>query len=503
MQTPHPLLQKLLTHYKEISLLGRIKAILDWDLNVNMPKKAAKGRADQSSYLQEKYTDLWLSKEFQNTLEKVHGQMQNFSEEEKAVIRNLDHAMKYYTKIPKKLLLEETQVTSEGFVAWREARETNQFTTFQPFLEKIMDIQVKKAEYLGYKDHIYDALLDQYEPELTVAEVDRLFTPLKKELTTLLSAIQKSSGYVSDSPLIQSDNVYPQERQKELILSVIERMGFDLDAGRMDISPHPFTTSLDRYDIRITNAYKVHDFRESYTAGMHETGHALYEQGINLTYTDTPLEGGVSLGIHEAMSRFWENMIGKNPNFLTYMTPLFQKSHPQLKATQSQEIQRLFNMVKPSFIRIEADEVTYALHIILRFEMERDLLKGKISVKEAPEKWRALSKELFEIIPDKDSQGILQDVHWAYGSVGYFPSYALGNLYGAQVLQKMKETVSVDEELAKGNLLPVKDWLDSHIHIHGSLYYPRELIKVATGEELNPTYFVEYLKTKYTKLYSL
>lgn len=501
LKIQNPSVKKLLTYYQEISLLGKIKSILHWDLNVNLPQKASKGRAEQLAYLEEKYTNLWLDKEFQKTLEKAQSESKNISKEEQAIVRNLTHAMKYYTKIPKALLIEESKLTSEGFLAWRDAREKNAFSIFQPFLERTFQIQIEKAHYLGFQDSPYDALLDMYEPELTVKEVTRLFTPLKRELTFLLKQIQKSKNYTDNHPLIDGKNTYSQESQKALVLSVMQDMGFDFGAGRMDISVHPFTTELDRYDIRITNKYSLSDFRESFTAGMHETGHGLYEQAVDTDFDGTPLESGVSLGIHEAMSRFWENMVGKNPLFLAHMLPTFKKHYPQLGATTEKEIIGLFNMVKPSFIRIEADEVTYALHIILRFEMERDLIQGKIKVQDAPERWRQLSEELFGIVPDVDSQGILQDVHWAYGSIGYFPSYALGNLYGAQCLWRMKQVFGFDKTVGQGNLLAVKKWLDTNIHKYGSLYYPRELIKMATGEDLNPKYFVDYLKEKYTKLY--
>lgn len=503
MKITNPSLKKLLIHYKEISLLGKVKATLDWDLNVNMPPKGSAGRAEQSAYLEGLMTDLWLQKDFLQNLGKARS-VTNLSLEEKAIIRNLNRAVKFYTKVPKALIIENTKVTSEAFVHWRKAREKNQYTVFLPYLKKIITIDQKIAGYLGYKENIYDALLDLYEPDLTASFTKKTFDALKEELIVLVQKIQKSKKYISDSPLVEKKLVYPQEKQKALVLAVMKRMGFDFDAGRMDISPHPFTTTLDRYDIRITNAYKLHDFRESYTAGVHETGHALYEQGINPAYSNTPLEGGVSFGIHESLSRFWENMVGKNPAFLHCMTPLFQSTYPDILGNVSEhEFVRLFNMVKPSFIRIEADEVTYALHIILRFEMEHDLLNGKIQVEDAPDAWREKSQKYFGIVPPTDSQGILQDVHWAYGNFGYFPSYALGNLYGAQFLHTMKKTVKFEEELHKGNLLAVKQWLDKYVHVHGSLYYPKELMEKATGEPLHPKYFVEYLKEKYARLYTL
>lgn len=506
MHTKHPLIQNLLDHYKKISLLGKIAATLDWDLNVNLPPKASKGRAEQSAYLSEESVKLWKDTEFQKTVETLRQDQDKheLTQEEKAVVRNIEHGLLFYTKVPEKHIIQKTRLTSEGFLAWKEAREKNDFAIFQPYLEKIVDIDRETTQYLGYKDNPYDSLLDLYNQGLTASFVTSVFDPLKNALKDLLQQIQKSPVYSPTSLLINGKNEYPLETQKNMVLEVMKKMGFDFDSGRMDVSPHPFTTTLDLHDIRITNKYNLHDFLQSFTAGMHETGHALYEQGVNPDYSDTPLEGGICLGIHEALSRFWENMVGKNPRFLEYMAPTFQDTYEhQLADSTNEELIRLFNLVTPSFIRIEADEVTYSLHIILRFEMENELINNKISVKDAPEVWREKSKQLFGIFPKKDSDGVLQDVHWAYGSFGYFPSYALGNLYGAQFLHTMKQDIPFEENLSEGKLLPIKDWLDTHVHTYGSLYYPNELVGKVTGESLNPKYFIAYLKEKYTKLYQL
>lgn len=503
MHSKHPQIQKLLEHYKKISLLGKVQATLDWDLNVNLPPKASEGRAEQTAYLEELSTDMWLDKDFRTTLENITTQEQNLTQEEKALVRNLNHAMNTYTKVPKELLIKKAQVTSNAFIAWRKAKEKNHYPTFLPFLKQILEFDRQIAEYIGYKENPYDALLDEYEPGLTASFTKKTFDSLKTELVALLEKI-KGSKYYEEKTILDTKQIFSLESQKALNLQIMKQMGYDFDAGRMDVSAHPFTTTLDRYDIRLTTKYAEDDFRESFTACMHETGHALYEQGINPDYASTPLEGGVSLGIHESLSRFWENMVGKNPAFLQYFAPYFEDAYEkQLAEVTDEELVRLFNHVSPSFIRIEADEITYSLHIILRFEIENKLINSHISPEDAPEAWRTLSKELFDIVPDIDSQGILQDVHWAYGSFGYFPSYALGNLYGAQFLDAMKKDIEFEKEIGNGNLLIVKDWLDKHVHTHGSLHYPKDLMTVATGKELDPKYFVEYLKEKYTKLYEL
>ncbi len=503
MKITNPTIKKLNRLYKEISLLGKIKSVLDWDLNVNLPPKASSGRAEQSAYLTEKMTKLWLATEFRTTLEKAQNE-KDLSLEEKAIVRNLTNASKFYYRVPEEIIIEKEKVTSEAFMIWREAREKNDFASFLPSLKEIIRLNQIVAQHVGYKKNPYDALLDQFEPELTADFTEKVFNQIKPELVTLSKQIQKAKKYTSSHDAIDGSKTYPIVEQQKIGQFLMKRMQYDLLAGRIDVSPHPFTTSLDRYDVRVTTAYKEHDFRDSFTSTMHEVGHALYEQGINPEYAETPLEGGVSYGIHEAMSRFWENMVGKNPQFLRFVTPLLQGTYPkELGNYDEEDVIQMFTIVKPSNIRIEADEVTYSLHIILRFEMENALMNGKIKPEDAAEAWRAKAISLFGVTPETDSQGVLQDVHWTYGAFGYFPAYALGNLYGAQFLDTMKKTVKFEEDVSRGELRNILGWLNENIHTHGSLYYPKELTKKVTGKDLDPKYFIEYLKEKYTKLYSL
>lgn len=503
MKVRNPIIKELLRHYREISQLGQIKSILDWDLNVNLPQKASEGRSQQSSYLANLMTKLWLNEDFRKNIQKAE-LAENLTPEEAAIVRNLTIAGKYYFTVPREIIVQKEEISSKAFMAWKEAKEKNDFKIFLPFLKELLRIDQIVAEHLTYEKNPYDALLDQFEPFLTAQKAKKAFDTIKPELIALTKAIQKSKEYSAESRYIDGVKTYPTEQQKQLALFIMRKMGFDFQAGRLDVSPHPFTTTLDRYDIRLTTMYKHDDFKDSYTSTMHETGHALYEQGIKPEYSGTPLEGGVSFGIHEAMSRFWENMVGKHSEFLSFMTPLFQSFYPEhLGEITTKELARTINLVKPSFIRIEADEVTYSLHIILRFELENELFNGKLQPEDAPEAWRDRSQKYFGVEARTDRDGVLQDVHWSYGAFGYFPSYALGNLYGAQLLHKMKQEIRFDHELRNGNLLPVKGWLDQNIHRHGSLYFPDELMKTVTGESLNPNYFIEYLKEKYTKLYDL
>lgn len=495
-------IKKLLTKYKEISYLNKIAAVLSWDLNVNLPSNASQDRSQQLAYLANLITEKWQEKEFRNIIEDIQ-QEKNLTEEEKAIVRNITYATKYYYNVPKDIIVKKEKITAEAFSVWNQAREEDNFKKFEPKLTEIFEISKEIASYLTYDKNPYDALLDQYEPNLTAADCQNLFTGLRKELMPLIKNIQSSKQYDRNTPFINKNIQYSKTDQRKLIDYIARKMGYDFNSGRIDVSPHPFTTTLGAHDIRLTTHYKIDDFRESLTAAMHEAGHGLYEQNVNLRYEGTPLEGGVSLGIHESLSRFWENMIGKNPLFLQSIMPLFKTLYgKQLNTIDEPTIIKSFNIVKPSLIRIYADEVSYSLHIILRFEMENELINGTLQVKDAPEAWREKFKILFGIVPETNKEGILQDVHWTYGAIGYFPSYALGNMYGAQFLHKMKQEINFDESVEKGNLLPIKNWLDKNIHAHGSLYFPKELLMKVTGEDLDAKYFIEYLTKKYTSIYN-
>ena len=494
-------IKKLIEKYKEISLLGKVKAVLDWDLNVNLPQKGSEGRARQSAYITELVVNKWLDPEFRKILDQANNES-NLLLEEKAILRNINYSGKYYLKVPKEIIIEKEKTASEAFMSWQEAKKQDKFVDFLPYLSKIIELSRIVADHLGYKDNPYDALLDLFEPELTAKFTEEKFSKIKPALTKLLIKIRKSKKYQSPLNFVNGQLNYPIESQKQLSLFVAKKSGYDLNAGRIDVSAHPFTTALDRFDVRITTMYKALDLRSSFTSTMHETGHAIYEQGINEDYSETPLEFGVSMGIHEAMSRFWENQVGRNPNFLKFLRPVFQAFYPeQLGQVGDETLVKLFNWVEPGFIRIEADEVTYSLHIILRFEIEKALINKKLKPKDLPEVWRAKMKQLFAITPKTDREGVLQDVHWSYGAFGYFPSYALGNLYAAQLLAKMKQELDVENLLLQGNLDTIRFWLKDNIYQYGSLYLPLELIKKATNEELNPKYFIDYINKKYTQIF--
>ncbi|MBI3342097.1 carboxypeptidase M32 [Candidatus Curtissbacteria bacterium] len=501
MKLKNPVVKKLCEKYKTVSLLNHIDAILGWDLNVNLPPKGGQERGQQIAFITKQITDIFNDKDFKNLVEESKTQ-RNLTPEEKAILRNLHKASEYYDKVPAEIITEKSKTTSEAYMAWQKAKQDDKFGDFLPHLKKLIELDQIIAGHIGYRENPLDALLDLHEPDLTASFCKKNIVALQPGLTALIKRIQSKQKFGNVETFVNNQQNYAVDAQRQLALYVSRKMGYDLDAGRIDVSAHPFTTTPGRQDVRITNFYKEHDFRDSFSSTMHETGHALYEQNINQDYDQTPLEWGVSYGIHEALSRFWENQIGKNPHFLTFMTPLFQAFFPeQLKNTSHETFIKLFNLPKPGFIRIEADEVTYTLHIIIRFEIEDALINNKLKPKDLPEAWRAKMKKYLGVVPQTDRDGVLQDMHWAGGSFGYFPAYALGNLYASQFLHYMKKEIDVDGELEKGHLGSVLYWLNENVHKHGSRYWPDELVKVATGESLNPKYFLNYLSEKFTGIY--
>lgn len=503
MHVKNPIIQNLLNLYKELYLLSKVNATLDWDMNVNLPPKGADGRASQMAYISELIASKWQDESLRKLLEQAK-ESQGLTAEEKAIIRNIEYEGNYYFKVPKEIIVEKTKTTTEGFMAWQKAKVENNFADFLPFLKRIINLDQIIAQHLGYQDNPYDALLNMYEQGLTTQFCSQTFETIQKPLTKTLKRIQSSPKYKENHSLINGDVSYPRDLQKQLTIFILKKMGYDFEAGRIDVSTHPFETTLDRYDVRITTWYKYFDFRESLAAGMHEGGHALYEQGINLEYRETPLEGGVSYAIHESQSRFWENIVGRNGSFIHFLLPLLQAFYPdQLGTVSEAEMTEVFNLVRPGLIRVLADEVTYNLHIILRFQLENALINNKLKPEDLPEAWNSTMKEFLTIAPETDAQGVLQDVHWSLGYFGYFPTYGLGNLYSAQIASAMQKEISIDESAQNGELGNILYWLRENIHQYGKLYWPKELIQKVSGEDLNPQYFLDYIENKYSKIYNL
>lgn len=502
VKTNNSQLRTILEKYQEISTLVEISAILHWDQNTYMPQAAAENRARQTTLIEEMVTNKWNEPELKSLIEGIDDAALN--DEEKAMMRNIRRATRYYFNVPKKTILSFAETTTKAFSVWQEARANNDFKAFRPYLTEIVAMKREIAGYLGYKKNPYDALLDLYEPGLTSIECEKVFSYLQPRITSLLKRIVSSKEYRKPISFMKGSHVYDEAHQRELTTFLLNRMTYPGAEGRLDVSAHPFTTTLGAYDVRITTNYHEDDVRSAFASTIHEAGHGLYELGVDRAYDHTPFAGGVSLAVHESQSRFWENQVGRSYEFSKFMKPLLESMFPKaFISTTVDEWVKYVNYVQPGLIRIEADEVTYNLHIILRFEMESALINGTIDVKDVPDAWNQKMEKYLGIIPPNDAKGCLQDVHWSYGDMGYFPTYCLGTLFAAQFTNKMEKDMNLGELIAAGDLAPIRQWLRDKIHIYGSRFMPEEIITKVTGEPLNPKYFIDYLEKKYAQIYKL
>ena len=483
-------------HYQEALTL------MEWDLRTGAPKRGAELRAEAIGTLSSQVFRMKTSDQMGDYLEKLGQVSADLDEVTRKSVREMQREYDLYRKIPEDRFHEFVVLASKSESVWEDAKRTSNFSLFQPYLEKIVDFTREFVEYWGYTDSKYDTLLDQYEQGMTVKQIDPIFTALRAETITLLQAIQNAGQRVSEEGFRRHCDV---ASQRKLSLRLLEQMGYDFNAGRLDETVHPFETSVNRYDVRVTTKFLPNDMRSALFSTIHEGGHALYEQGISPNLIGTPLAGGVSNGIHESQSRFWENFIGRSREFWEYNYKHVLEVFPsQFADISMDEFYRGINYVQPSLIRIEADELTYNLHIMVRYEIEKGLVDGTLAVKDLPEIWRARMKEYLGIEPDNDSEGVLQDVHWSDGSFGYFPTYSLGNIYAAQFAAAMAKALpDFKEQVRRGDLSQIRDWLRQNIHQYGKLRTPEEIVKQATGEDLDAKYLIAYLKDKFSALYGL
>jgi carboxypeptidase Taq len=492
---------------REITTLNGIRAALDWDQQVYMPERGVNGRAEQLAAMAALVHRKSTSEEIGSLLKALGASDENpggdksLDQADRALIRAIYRDYVHDTRLPEELVTRIAKVTSVAQSVWADARKKSDFSLFRPHLQEIVDLSLEVAERLGYDDHPYDALVDQFEPGMRTADIAKVFRKLREALVPLVRRIGEKRQ-VEYGFLLRG---YPAHDQEEFGREILNALGFDFKRGRLDISVHPFTTSLGGDDVRITTRYDEEFFQTALFGIIHEAGHALYELGFKRDYHGSRLAEGTSLGVHESMSRFWENVVGRSRPFWRHFFPILKGRFPeQLSGVDVEQFYRAVNRVEPSHIRVEADEVTYSLHIILRFELERMLLSKELAVKDLPYAWREQSRDLLGIVPEHDSEGVLQDIHWSGGAIGYFPTYALGNVYGLQFVSRLRQDVAgMDGLLHDGNLGPIKEWLDGHIHSHGRALTPDELCRSITGEPMTAKYFIEYLDTKYTDVYGL
>jgi len=497
-------LDSLLTRLADIQNLDMAAALLNWDQLTYMPPKGAPARAKQLATLAKRSHELLTSKETQDLLAAAESEKPTGGGEEdhramlRVARRNLDKA----TKVPTALIVEITETTALAHEIWHKARADNNYKSFAPWLDKILHLKRQYAAAIYPNKPIYDALLDDYEEGMTTATLDPIFADLKKETIPLVAAIKEHADRVSEEPLTRD---YDPAAQQTFATQILKDCGFPFDRGRLDVSVHPFCTNFSQNDVRITTRYEKNWLPGALFGCMHEMGHAFYELNINPAFEHTPLAGGVSLGVHESQSRLWENLVGRSKEFWTRYYPLLQTTFPAQLATTSLEIfYKSINRVKPSFIRVEADEITYNLHIILRYEMEQALLSKQLSVNDAPAAWSEKMKSSLGITPPTDREGILQDVHWSGGGIGYFPTYTLGNILAAQLFESaQRDLPTLRSDIQNAQFAGLYNWLKSHIHHHGKKYPPSQLIPLATGKPLTTAPYLNYLKTKFTKIYDL
>lgn len=502
-------LQRLVALDRERVLISHISGLLQWDQETQMPPGAVDERSEQIAFLEGLAHEKSVDPEIGRLLESLGSTETNpqgdpsLDSVARGFLRVLRRAYDQQVKLPSDLVADMARARSLGQAAWVRAREENDFAIFLPRLERVVELQRRMAACLDSSRRPYDVLVDLFEPGSDEQTLRRVFMALKEDLVSLLERI-RSRPQVDDAFLHRP---CPDSEQETICRYFMETMGYDLNRGRLDRTAHPFTTTVGRADVRITTRYVIDDFMSSIFSVIHEGGHALYEQAIDPSaeYAGTCLYDAPSAGIHESQSRLWENVIGRSPAF-------WSREYPALKAVLGEVLSgvsedafvRAINKVEPSPIRTEADEVTYGLHIILRFEMESDLMSGRLAVRDVPEAWNAKTNELLGFTPQDDARGCLQDVHWAEGLFGYFPSYALGNLYAAQFVRALRGGVpDLDDRLKTGDYASARLWFAANIHAPGALYLPGELCERVTGEELNPRYFTEYLERKYSEIYGL
>lgn len=496
---------------REAATLGSVGHLLNWDQETYMPHAAAEHRASQqetiAKLVHERKTSARVG-ELLKACETDSTIMKNPDSPEAANIREIRRDYDLAVKLPVELVAELARTGSLAQEAWKAAREKSDFAQFEPWLQKMMDLSREKAKcYLvgTKKTELYDALLDEYEPDATAAEIEAIFKPLAARLSTLVRELSQSPNKPSDRFLHVK---FPADKQHQMGEFVLKAMGFDFKAGRLDVTTHPFCTGMAPGDTRLTTRYRDEKFTDALYGSMHEGGHGLYEQGLPKAGAAArfgePLADAISLGIHESQSRMWENLVGRSREFWEWLMPHAKKfAGGALDTFSAQDAYRAVNIVTPSYIRVESDEATYNLHILLRFEMERRLIRGDLKVKDVPGEWNKRFKELFGIDVPDNRRGCLQDVHWSFGLIGYFPTYTLGNLYASSFWEVINRQIpDLKNQIVRGEFGALKTWLNTNIHQHGRRYSAAELCKRITGGPLSADPLMRHLETKMRAVYA-
>ena len=494
--------QKLFDLSRSTQSIESIERVLFWDQETMMPKNGINIKTMQKKEIATIIHSKKTSKEYKDVLLKLidleSGQIldNSLDNDQKRCVELMLCDFKKAIKLPTSFVAKLAEVSSEATHTWIEAKEKNDFAMLEPHLQAVIDLMKEKAELLGYEDHPYDALVDEYEPHMNVKTLDRLFNPLKESLSKLTKKCDNNKA--DDSFLYGS---FDTEAQLEIGKNLLTAMGLEKDNHRLDLSAHPFCMPVHSNDLRLTTRIEDSSFHQCLSATMHEGGHALYEQGILADQFGLPIGQNTSIGVHESQSKFWETFIGQSLPFLKGFYPKLQKAfNSQLKQVSLDDYYNAVNIVKPSLIRIHADEVTYGLHVIMRYEIEKAFVEGEMRVKDLPHVWNEKMEHYLGIQPHTNSEGCMQDIHWSSALFGYFPTYALGNLYAAQLFNEMKnDHPDYELKLENSEYQFMTKWLGDKVHRHGRRYDPQDLIEKATGKKLSSDAFVDYLSTKYER----
>jgi len=496
--------EALMKRLTDVRNVGRAGALLNWDMETQMPPKGAENRASQMETISRIHHQMFTADETAKLLDDAASEVdgEDYDSVEASMLRVVQKDFDDATKLPTEFVAAFSALTAKAHHSWKKARENADFSIFEEDLKKIVEMSQQKAEYMGYDNSPYDALLYEYESSLTTADVQSIFEGHRSQLVDLVAAITDVQDRVSDDLVRQS---FPKEAQAKFGRIVSEAIGYDYDRGRIDEAVHPFSMSFSKNDSRITTRYDLNWLNPALFGTMHECGHSMYEQGISDVLDGTMLGNGTSLSVHESQSRTWENLVGRSRNFWDWAWPKLLEVFPeQFADADIEDFYKAINAVKPNFIRVEADECTYNLHIMLRFEIEQKMINGEVDVADVPDLWNATFDEFFGITPPNDALGCLQDIHWSMGGIGYFSTYALGNLLACQFYDKaVADVPSIPQDIADGNFTTLLSWSNANIHAHGRKYDTKELVKRVTGSDIDSGPYIQYLTDKFTAIYDL
>jgi len=486
------LIDEIVEKYRPVWALGHSMAVLRWDMETQMPDTGVSSRGMALGELSMMAQRATLGLE--ELVERAE-RARDVDDRGKGILRMLRRSLHYYQKVPPALVNELRRTTAEATVEWRRARKRSDFRLFRPHLDRILSLERDLAEKLGYERHRYNALMDLFEEGFTVRDADSVFSKLIPGTRKILAKVEPDGGRRAKHPLeSRKYDVAAMERVNE---GVLRLLNMPRDSFRMSVSTHPFTTMIAPLDVRITTRYEGVNFKSSLFSTVHESGHALYSLGVGENLAYTPIGGGASSGIHESQSRFWENVVGRSREFEALLDPILRKNIPFLAPYDEGQLYSYFNTVRKSFIRVDADELTYNLHIALRYEVEKKMIAGEVKVAEVPELWNDTFEEYLGTRPRNDAEGVLQDIHWSNGSFGYFPSYSLGNVVVGMIWHEMRDGELVREAVGRGDLAALRDWLKTNLHRYGATYSPKDLQEKVFGEAYNPARLIAYLGQKF------